>query len=491
MKKLLYPLILILILTAGCDYLPFGGNEPPVAYIDSISPASAAAGETVVFVGHGTDADGTVVGYKWRSDIDGDLGTLATFNSSALSEGDHTISLTVQDNNGTWSEEVESYIFIGTASAGSIEEGAFEEAESEATSESGTPTTLPYINYLTAEPAVISPGGASIIRWSVSNAEAVTGSYDSTVLVLPVTGSGTVRPTRTTIYTVSATSGASTVSATVTVTVQGTSSASSGEPPFAEDLSIVEESSAAGANLPVINSFAASPQTISAGSSSTLSWNVSNATQLMLISTITKSLSNMIGSTSVSPTTTTTYTLTATNAEGSTNATATVTVQTPTYKTVELPVVSSESGSVNSDHVAGSKLITGDAGTNKTFWAYFSFNISSLGGKEISKAELYFPPDNLNGHPWPDLVSLGIYQVNHGPRALRGSDFTFTGPPVAEGLGQLALMVPIDVTSQVQTAATARAPRFQVRLNFVRMTDNDSKADNISWSNGTLRVKYR
>ncbi len=491
MRWLVYPLLLILILTAGCDVLPFGGNEPPVAYIDSISPSEAAAGETVAFVGHGTDADGTVVGYKWRSDIDGDLGTLSTYDSSDLSEGEHTIYLSVQDNNGNWSEEVESNIIVGAASEGSTEEGTFEEIEPGASTESGTSTALPYINYLTAEPAVVAPGGASVVRWSVSNAQSVTGSYDSTVTPLPATGSGTVRPTRTTVYTVSATSGASTVSATVTVTVQGTSEAPAGEPPLAEDLSIVEESSAAGANLPVINSFAASPQTISAGSSSTLSWNVSNATQLMLISTITKSLSNMIGSTSVSPSTTTTYTLTATNGEGNTNATATVTVQTPTYKTIELPVVSSESGSVNSDHVVGSKLMTGDAATNKTFWTYFSFNISNLGGKEISKAELYFPPTGLNGKPWPDLVSLGIYQINHGPRALRGSDFTFIGPPVAEGLGQLALMVPIDVTSQVQTAVTARAPRFQVRLNFVKMTDNDSKADNISWSNGILRVKYR
>lgn len=490
MRWLIYPLLLILILAAGCDNMPFLGNKLPVAYIDSISPSEVAPGETVAFVGHGTDTDGTVVGYKWRSDMDGDLSTMATFDSSELSEGFHTVYLTVQDNNGDWSEEVASNVTVGTISGSIEEEGAFD-VEQEASSEGSSSGVLPYINYLTAEPSVISPGGASVVRWSVSNAQQVIGSYDSTVLVLPATGSGTVRPTRTTVYTVSATSGASTVSATVTVTVEGTSPASSGEPPLAEDLSIVEESSTAGTNLPVINSFAASPQTISAGSSSTLSWNVSNATQLMLTSTITKSLSNMIGTTSVSPTTTTTYTLTATNAEGSTNATATVTVQTPTYKTVELPVVSSESGSVNSDHVAGPKLITGDSGTNKTFWAYFSFNTSSLGGKEISKAELYFPPTGLNGRPWPDLVSLGIYQVNHGPRALRGSDFTFSGPTVAEGLGQLALIVPIDVTSQVQTAATARAPRFQVRLNFVKMTDNDDKADNISWSNATLRVKYR
>ena len=472
MKRLIYPLLLILILTAGCDFIP-GGNEPPIAYIDSISPSDAAAGETVAFVGHGTDTDGTVVGYKWRSSIDGDLGTLATFDSSSLSEGEHTIYLTVQDNNGAWSEEVESYIFIGAESAGTTtEEGAFE-SEPGIPSETGTPTGLPYINYFTAEPAIISPGGASTIAWSTSNAEAVTGSYDSTVVVLPTTGTATVRPTRTTTYTLTATSGATNVGATVTVAVEGGGSAP------------------AEAGLPVINSFTASPATISAGGSSTLSWDVSNATQLTLTSTITKSLSNMVGSTSVSPTSTTTYTLTAINAAGSTDKTATVTVQTPTYKTKDLPIVPAESGSVSSDHVAGSKLITGDSGTNKTFWAYFSFDISTLAGKEIAKAELIYPPSGRNGNPWPNLVSLGIYQVNHGPRALKGSDFTFVGPVIAENLGMGDVMASVYVTSQVQSAASAGAPRFQVRINFVKMTDTDDQPDNITWTTATLRVKYR
>jgi hypothetical protein len=162
-------------------------------------------------------------------------------------------------------------------------------------------------------------------------------------------------------------------------------------------------------------------------------------------------------------------------------------------KTVELPLVLSESGSINSDHVVGTKLITGDAGTNKTFWAYFSFNISTLAGKDVTKAELICSPTSLNGRPWPNLVSFGIYQINHGPRSLQPSDFTFVGPPIAEGLSQIQMVVPVDVTSQVRNAATARAPRFQVRLNFVRMTNNDSQPDNISWTSTSpkLRVTYR
>src|SRR4030042_1670801 len=107
MKKLLFVIIALLTFTAGCIYVPgdsavsrpSGGNQPPTAYIDSITPPSAAQGEQITFVGHGTDVDGTVVAYRWRSSISGDIGSLATFDTK-LHSGDHIIYLKVQDNNG-------------------------------------------------------------------------------------------------------------------------------------------------------------------------------------------------------------------------------------------------------------------------------------------------------------------------------------------------------------------------------------------------------
>ena len=109
-----------------------------------------------------------------------------------------------------------------------------------------------------------------------------------------------------------------------------------------------------------------------------------------------------------------------------------------------------------------------------------------------SKAELIYSPSSINGHPWSNLVSLGIYQINHGPRALQPSDFTFVGPTIREGISQIQTVVPADVTSQVASAAAGSKPRFQVRLNFVRMTDSNGKADNIGWTSSTpkLRVTY-
>jgi hypothetical protein len=80
-------------------------NIPPIAYIDSISPNSAMQGDTVTFTGHGVDFDGNIVAYNWASSIDGFLSDQASFSTSTLSLGEHTIYFKVQDNNGVWSEE--------------------------------------------------------------------------------------------------------------------------------------------------------------------------------------------------------------------------------------------------------------------------------------------------------------------------------------------------------------------------------------------------
>lgn len=74
---------------------------------------------------------------------------------------------------------------------------------------------------------------------------------------------------------------------------------------------------------PTINSFTASPPSITSGESSTLNWSVTDADTLSLnqgIGTVTGTAMT------VSPTTTTTYTLTASNSAGSNTATTSVTV---------------------------------------------------------------------------------------------------------------------------------------------------------------------
>lgn len=76
-------------------------------------------------------------------------------------------------------------------------------------------------------------------------------------------------------------------------------------------------------SIPIISSFTATPNSISAGSTSYLAWAVTGATSL----SISPSIGTVTGtSVAVAPAATTTYTLTAINSIGSVTATATVTV---------------------------------------------------------------------------------------------------------------------------------------------------------------------
>ena len=89
------------------------GNLPPTAVIDSISPNPALPGAVVEFTGHGADSDGgDIFAYSWRSNIDGVLSSSASFSTSALSTGQHTIYFKVQDDMGSWSTETSAHIDV-------------------------------------------------------------------------------------------------------------------------------------------------------------------------------------------------------------------------------------------------------------------------------------------------------------------------------------------------------------------------------------------
>jgi len=89
-------------------------------------------------------------------------------------------------------------------------------------------------------------------------------------------------------------------------------------------LMLIAGCTGASPTAPIINSFSASPSTITVGESSTLSWSVTDATSVTIDNGIGSVA--LIGTTAVNPTTTTTYTLSATNAAGSVTATTTVVV---------------------------------------------------------------------------------------------------------------------------------------------------------------------
>ena len=88
-------------------------NVAPIANIDPPSPAQALLpGQTVTFSGSGTDFEGTVVAYSWYSTLDGPLSDHASFSTSTLSKGVHTIFFKVQDNSGAWSSEIQTDVDV-------------------------------------------------------------------------------------------------------------------------------------------------------------------------------------------------------------------------------------------------------------------------------------------------------------------------------------------------------------------------------------------
>jgi len=161
------------------------------------------------------------------------------------------------------------------------------------------PVLSPQILRFDASPRSIAPGQTSTLSWTTTGATAVSISGLGSE---PLNGSAsTPALTTTTTYTLTATgANASTVTAVITITVVP-------------------------ATIPQIVVFNASPQTINAGQSSQLCWQVTGATTINISGGVGSSLAANACQT-VSPQTTTTYTLTATNSTGTNQASVTINV---------------------------------------------------------------------------------------------------------------------------------------------------------------------
>ena len=164
--------------------------------------------------------------------------------------------------------------------------------------------TKPSIGSFTAEPTTITAGQSSKLSWSVTGTEPVT--IEITDVGNPTSTSVSVSPTATKTYTLTASNSAGSVTKDVSITVNPA-------PPPAPN-----------ATKPTIDSFTASPSTITAGQSSTLSWAVSGTQPITISVTDLGTVSGTSGS--VSPTATKTYTLTASNSAGSVTKNLSITV---------------------------------------------------------------------------------------------------------------------------------------------------------------------
>ena len=171
---------------------------------------------------------------------------------------------------------------------------------------------VPQITQFTATPSTVSAGQTTTIAWATTNATSVTITPSVNQSEggggLNTTGSSVIPVNATTVFTMMATGAGGTATASLTV------------------------------NVPLTLSLVASPTTITSGSSSTLTWQVSGGTASSL------SISNNVcnpctlpqGTATVSPTTSTTYVATAVTSTGSTiTQSATVTVNSGTTSPIK------------------------------------------------------------------------------------------------------------------------------------------------------------
>jgi hypothetical protein len=153
-----------------------------------------------------------------------------------------------------------------------------------------------------AEPSSISAGESSDLSWNVSGATTI--SIDQGIGNVALTGTRAVAPVTTTIYTLTASNSSGSTTATTQVVVTGTPTPSPSPSP-----------SPTPTVWPTVNYFMANPSVIAAGGSTTLGWDVSNATSVVIDNGVGSVVS--AGTAVVSPAASTNYTLTATNATGS------------------------------------------------------------------------------------------------------------------------------------------------------------------------------
>ncbi len=194
------PVLACLIICAGCIEVisPTAQepeNVPPVPYIDSISSNRVFQGETVTFSGHGVDPDGdSIVGYRWRSSLDGIVSTQASFESDSLSPGKNTIYFSVQDSVGDWSKEI--YRDITVIPPGSM---------------------VPILHDFYALPTSVIEGEPATLYWDVSGADTVTISPDIGCVALK--GSRAIYPPPNNVYRLEAVNDAGTTEGRVRIII--------------------------------------------------------------------------------------------------------------------------------------------------------------------------------------------------------------------------------------------------------------------------------
>jgi hypothetical protein len=269
MKRLipLFLLVPLVVFAAGCDLAGITitpSTQAPAINSFGADPLTIAAGES-------STLSWSVVGAATVS-IDQGIGNVALAGSRAVMPSATTVyTLTATNAAGTSITATAQVVVTGAPTP---------------------PVSLPIVNSFAASPPSIIVGELATLSWNVSNATSVT--IDHGVGTFASSGTTLVSPATTTTYILTATNAAGSTTAMTQVIVSGAPPPPGGSP--------------------VVNYFTADPPIISAGSFTTLSWSVSNATSVTIDPGVGPVSS--VGTALVSPAANTNYTLTAANAYG-------------------------------------------------------------------------------------------------------------------------------------------------------------------------------
>ncbi|MEI6186468.1 MAG: hypothetical protein WCP43_04595 [Dehalococcoidia bacterium] len=195
MRKAAIAILMLAVIVSGCVRPVVNTKLAPLAYIDSVSSPQVYTGEKIIFTGHAISSNGQIVGYNWRSSVNGNLSQLASFETDALTSGQHTIWFKAQDNYGNWSDEVGTNVTVTIP---------------------GGPEKMS-VRVFTATPPDIKDGDWSTLTWDVKGYGSVR--IDPDIGDVSMSGSRTVQPRKDTIYTIFARNDEGTLTAGTSIIV--------------------------------------------------------------------------------------------------------------------------------------------------------------------------------------------------------------------------------------------------------------------------------
>jgi hypothetical protein len=181
------------------------------------------------------------------------------------------------------------------------------------------------------------------------------------------------------------------------------------------------------------------------------------------------------------------------NRGGQTTGSVTVKVL-PATSTITLNPVTTETGTVsqkNATYYGVTKA--GDDDKNVGHRAFWSFNISSLAGKDIQSANLKFTTGRITGNPfaynmppqglgglwlWKDTYGSSLPTFDYVGAKLINTGLIFEPPSV------------IDVTTDLRLPASFASSKFQVEALFNKVSNGNNIPDMVEWSSVVLEVTY-